>query len=196
MKGMHLASTPRREPDHRDRSLAFRTVRPLDNGFDKRADLSAILATATALSLISGYAFGQTTRTNPSASSTSPTIPHSSSTSPNSPCSSTNPTSPCYSANAPRSPCYSAATPSEPCSTTTTPDSRTSPAPALRAPTTAQASVRAFTKDQAKSQIEAKGYSNVSGLRKDAEGIWRGNAERDGLPINVTLEVNGNVTAK
>src|ERR1700676_4763979 len=145
-----------------------------------------IFAATTALSLISGAAFGQTTRTNPSAASTSPTIP-SSSTSPNSPCSSTNPTSPCYSANAPRNPCYNAAAPNEPCSTTTTPNSRTSPATAPTPTITPQATVRAFTKDQAKSQIEAKGYSNVSGLQKDAEGIWRGKAEKDGLSTNVTL---------
>jgi hypothetical protein len=56
--------------------------------------------------------------------------------------------------------------------------------------------VHAFTKDQAQSQIEAKGYSNVSGLRKDAEGVWRGDAEKDGIPAKVTLEVSGNVTAK
>src|ERR1700676_184558 len=146
-----------------------------------------IFAATTALSLISGAAFGQTTRTNPSAASTSPTIP-SSSTSPNSPCSPTNPTSPCYSANAPRNPCYNAAAPNEPCSTTTTPNSPTATAkPPPPAPTTPEATIRAFTKDQAKSQIEAKGYSNVSGLRKDAEGIWRGKAEKDGLSTNVTL---------
>jgi hypothetical protein len=157
--------------------------------------MRAIFAATAALSLISGSAFGQTTRTNPSAASTSPTIPSSSSTSANSPCSSTNPTSPCYSANAPRNPCYSAAAPNEPCSSTTTPNSRTSPAPTPPPATTLEAAVRAFTKDQAKSQIEAKGYSNVSGLRKDAEGIWRGTAEKDGLSTNVTLDVNGNVTA-
>ena len=79
--------------------------------FDKRANMRAILTATAALSLIFGSAFGQTTRTNPSAASTSPTIPSSSSTSANSPCASTNPTSPCYSANAPRNPCYSAAAP-------------------------------------------------------------------------------------
>jgi hypothetical protein len=162
----------------------------------ERANMRAILAATIALSLISGYAFGQTTRTKSSAASTSPTIPSSSSTSPNSPCSPTNPTSPCYSANAPRNPCYNAAAPNEPCSTTTTPNSPTSPAKAPPpATTTPEATIRAFTKDQAKSQIEAKGYSNVSGLRKDAEGIWRGRAEKDGSPTNVILDVNGNVTA-
>lgn len=30
-----------------------------------------------------------------------------------------------------------------------------------------------FTEDQAKSRIEAKGFSNVTGLAKDDDGIWR-----------------------
>jgi hypothetical protein len=157
--------------------------------------MRTFFAATAALSLISGYAFGQTTRTNPSASSTSPTISSSSSTSPNSPCSSSNPTSPCYSARAPRNPCYSAT--NEPCSPTTTPSSASSPAPASRATPTpeATATARIFTKDQAVSQIEANGYSNVSGLRKDAEGKWHCKAEKDGLVKNVTLDVNGVLTA-
>src|ERR1700675_3635371 len=161
----------------------------------ERVNMRVIFAVTAALSLISGSTFGQTTRTNPSAASTSATIPSSSSTSANSPCSPTNPSSPCYLANAPRDPCYNAAAPNEPCSSTPTPNSRTPPAPTPPAATTLEATVRAFTKDQAKSQIEAKGYSNVAGLRKDAEGIWRGTAEKDGLSTNVTLDVNGNVTA-
>ena len=55
--------------------------------------------------------------------------------------------------------------------------------------------VRAFTEDQAKSQIEAKGYSSVTGLRRDAKGIWSGKAVKDGIPVNVTLDLSGNVAA-
>lgn len=194
-KRVHLASTPKDGSDRLDRSRSITKDRPLDIRFDKRTKLRAFLAITTVLSLISGHARGQTTRTNPSASSTTPTIPSSSSTSPDSPCSSTNPSSPCYSANAPRNPCYSAVTSGGPCSTTTTPNSRTSPAPAQRAATTTQATGRAFTRDQAKSRIEAQGYSNVSELRKDAEGIWRGKADRDGLPVSVTLDLGGDVTS-
>jgi hypothetical protein len=195
MKRIHSAFTLRNWPNRGDGILRCRKNRPPEIRFDKRMDMRAILAATAALSLISGGAFGQTTRTNPSASSTSQTIPSSSSTSPNSPCNSSNPTSPCYSVNAPRIRCYSAATPNEPCSTTTTPYSRTSPAPSPATATAPQATARAFTEDQAKSQIEAKGYSNVSGLRKDAKGIWRGKAEMDGSPKNVILEVNGDITA-
>ena len=139
-------------------------------------------------------AFGQTTRTNPSAASTTKSIPSSSSTSPNSPCDSTNPTSPCYSANAPRNPCYSAVAPNEPCSTTTTPNSQTLPTPPAQAATTPFTTERAFTADQAKSKIEAEGYSKLSGLRKDDKGVWRGKAMKDGLPVSVTLDAEGKVT--
>jgi hypothetical protein len=189
MKRIHPALTSTNGPNRWD---GFSCVRRTSHQI--RLNLRAILVAGAALSL-TNYAFGQTTRTNSSASSTSPTIPSSSSTSPNSPCNSSNPTSPCYSAKAPRNPCYSAAAPNEPCSSTTTPDSRPSPAPLPEAATTRPAAVRAFTEDQAKSQIEAKGYSSVSGLRKDANGIWRGKAVRDGVPVNVTLDLKGNVTA-
>jgi hypothetical protein len=173
--------------------LTRRNDRPPENCFDKRVSMRVILAAIAALSLMSHFAFGQTTRTNPSASSTSSTIPSSSSTSPNSPCDPTNQTSPCYAAKSPRNPCYSAT--NDPCSTTTTLTSQPSVAPSPKADTTTQAAVPAITGDQAKSQIEAKGYSSVSGLRRDAKGIWSGKAAKDGFAVNVTLDLDGNVTA-
>jgi hypothetical protein len=183
MKGIHSAPTAR--------DAGNRPAEVLDN----RVNMRAVLAVT--LLLISGGAFGQTTRTSPSASSTTKTIPSTSSTSPNSPCNPTNPTSPCYSANAPRNPCFSAVAPDEPCSTTITPSTPTLPEPAPpAATTTSSATDRAFTADQAKSRIEAQGYPGVSGLRKDAEGFWRGKAMKDGSIVSVTLDLDGNVTAK
>ncbi len=52
-----------------------------------------------------------------------------------------------------------------------------------------------FTEGQAKSRIEARGYSNVSGLMKDAKGLWHGKAMKDGKPANVALDYQGNVVA-
>jgi hypothetical protein len=156
-------------------------------------------AAVAVVSLFTGWALAQTTRTSPSASSTSQSIPSSSSTSPNSPCNPTNPTSPCYSANAPRDPCYSAVTPNDPCSTTTAPPPQTlpsTPEPSSRGSTLPSQTGSVFTTDQAKSQIEAAGYSNVSGLRKDGKGIWRGSALKDGSAVNVTLDVDGKVNSK
>jgi hypothetical protein len=163
--------------------------------FVQRKSTRAILVAATALSLISCCAYGQTTPTSSSATSTIKTIPSSSSTSANSPCDSSNPTSPCYSANAPRAPCYNAAAPNQPCSTTTAPYAQSSPTPTPSAVTITKAPGRAFTEDQAKSQIEAKGYSSVGRLQKDDKGMWRGKAEKDGLPANLTLDTKGNVDA-
>jgi hypothetical protein len=50
-----------------------------------------------------------------------------------------------------------------------------------------------FTEGQAKSRIEAAGYSNVSNLRKDNEGIWRGKADKGGTQREVSLDFQGNV---
>jgi hypothetical protein len=157
--------------------------------------MQKILAAAAAFSLTFGCAFAQTTRTNPSAGSTTSTLPSISATSPNSPCASTNPTSPCFSAKSPRNPCFDAAAPGKPCSTTTTPSTLNSPAPPPSAVATPSV-VRAITEDQARAQIEADGYSSVSGLRKNAEGIWRAKATKDGLQVNVTLDTKGKVTAE
>jgi hypothetical protein len=47
---------------------------------------------------------------------------------------------------------------------------------------------------QARLRIEAKGYSNVSGLQKDNRGIWRCRATmKDGSPVAVTLDLEGNI---
>lgn len=157
--------------------------------------LALVAATAT-LSMALGATLAQTTRTAPSASSTVKSIPSSSSTSPNSPCNSTNPTSPCYSANAPRDPCYSALTPNEPCSTTTTPSPQNlRPTSAEASPTRHALTGGPFTTDQAMARIGTAGYTDVSRLRKDANGVWRGSAVKDGITVNVTLDPNGEVTA-
>lgn len=194
MKRLHSALGSKNWADCQDGIRISRRFRLLEIRLNNRANFRSIVVTAVALSFIAQSAFGQTTRTSPSSASTTKSIPSSSSTSPNSPCNSTNPTSPCYSAKAPRNPCYSAVAPNEPCSTTTTPNSQTLPPP-TPVITTPNATDRAFTADQAKSQIEAEGFSNPSGLRKDAKGVWRGKATKDGLPVNVTLGVDGNVTA-
>lgn len=51
-----------------------------------------------------------------------------------------------------------------------------------------------FTEDQAKSRIEAAGYSDVSGLKLDDQGVWRAMGKKDGKQGNVSLDFQGNVT--
>jgi hypothetical protein len=57
------------------------------------------------------------------------------------------------------------------------------------------AGANSFTEGEAKSRIEARGFSNVIGLMKDDQGIWRGRAQRDGRPVAVALDYQGNVFA-
>lgn len=53
-----------------------------------------------------------------------------------------------------------------------------------------------FTEGQARSRIEAQGFTNVVDLRKDEQGIWRGKATRDGQSVNVMLDYRGNVASQ
>ncbi len=58
------------------------------------------------------------------------------------------------------------------------------------------AGANSFTEGQAKSRIETNGYSNVSELRKDDSGIWRGKANKDGKAVTVSVDFQGNVVSQ
>jgi hypothetical protein len=58
------------------------------------------------------------------------------------------------------------------------------------------AGANSFTEGQAKSRIESSGYGNVTELRKDDQGVWRGKATKDGRSMNVSLDFQGNVTTR
>jgi putative membrane protein len=51
-----------------------------------------------------------------------------------------------------------------------------------------------FTESQARSRIEGAGFSSVTGLHKDNQGIWRGRGMHAGAAVDVTLDYQGNVT--
>ena len=54
-----------------------------------------------------------------------------------------------------------------------------------------------FTEGQAKSKIEGAGFTSVSALKKDDNGVWRGKASKGGSSTNVSVDFQGNVnTAK
>lgn len=55
------------------------------------------------------------------------------------------------------------------------------------------AGANSFTKDQAIKQIQAKGYTNITGLTKDQSGIWRATATKDGHSGTVSVDYQGNV---
>lgn len=48
-----------------------------------------------------------------------------------------------------------------------------------------------FTESQARSRLEAAGFSNVQALSKDDSGIWRGRAMRGGRQVEVGLDYRG-----
>jgi hypothetical protein len=50
-----------------------------------------------------------------------------------------------------------------------------------------------FTEGEAKSRIEARGFTNVTQLKKDDNGVWRGRATQNGAPTDVALDFQGNV---
>ena len=55
------------------------------------------------------------------------------------------------------------------------------------------AGANSFTEGQAKSKIEGAGYTNVTELKKDDNGVWRGKASRGGSSANVSVDFQGNV---
>ena len=50
-----------------------------------------------------------------------------------------------------------------------------------------------FTEDQAKERITGAGFTAVSGLKKDDNGVWRGKATKNGAQSDVSVDFQGNV---
>ncbi len=63
-------------------------------------------------------------------------------------------------------------------------------------PTAPVEGANSFTEDQAQSRIAEAGYTNVSGLKLDDKGLWRGTAMKDGASVSVVLDYQGNVTSE
>jgi protein CpxP len=86
--------------------------------------------------------------------------------------------------------------------TTTTPNApRTdSPAPAAvsassnpRTTAAPVAGANSFTEGQARARIADHGFSTVTDLKKDDQGVWRGTAQKDGKSVSVALDYQGNI---
>jgi hypothetical protein len=58
------------------------------------------------------------------------------------------------------------------------------------------AGANSFTEGQAKSRIEARGFTNVTGLMKDSDGVWRGTATQAGKSVKVSVDFQGNVVSQ
>ena len=50
-----------------------------------------------------------------------------------------------------------------------------------------------FSAGEARRRIQGQGYSTVSDLKKDSDGVWRGNAMKDGSKVGVWLDYKGNI---
>jgi putative membrane protein len=53
-----------------------------------------------------------------------------------------------------------------------------------------------FTEGQAKDRAASHGFTNVSALTKDGDGIWRGTAQMDGKAVNLAVDYKGNVVGQ
>lgn len=71
--------------------------------------------------------------------------------------------------------------------------------PAIKDPHAGTAMVAAkghnsFTESQARGRIMKAGYSRISSLAKNRNGVWQGKALRGNRMVNVALDYKGNVT--
>ncbi len=71
--------------------------------------------------------------------------------------------------------------------------------PAVKNPTVHTTAMAAkgrnsFTESQARGRIAKDGYTGVSKLMKNANGVWQGTAMKGGAKVNVALDYKGNVT--
>jgi hypothetical protein len=65
----------------------------------------------------------------------------------------------------------------------------------MRSPSLAKGQ-NSFTKAEAKGRIEKAGYTDLTGLTKDSNGLWQAQAMRDGQRVNVALDYKGTVSSK
>ena len=63
---------------------------------------------------------------------------------------------------------------------------------AANAPQPAKGS-NSFSAGEARRRLERQGYSTVADLKKDNDGVWRGNATKNGSSVGVWLDYKGNI---
>ena len=50
-----------------------------------------------------------------------------------------------------------------------------------------------LTEEQAKAKIESEGYTEISGLKKDEKGMWTATAMKEGKPVQLSLNEEGQI---
>jgi hypothetical protein len=58
------------------------------------------------------------------------------------------------------------------------------------------AGANSFTEGQAKSRLEKDGYTDISDLSKDGDGLWRGKAKKAGRMVEVAVDYQGNIVPR
>lgn len=61
--------------------------------------------------------------------------------------------------------------------------------------TTPAHGANSFTRGEVTRRLAARGFSHASGLKKDKNGVWRGQATHDGATTGVWVDYKGNVGA-
>ena len=57
-----------------------------------------------------------------------------------------------------------------------------------------QAATKIESEDQAKAKIESEGYTEVSGLKQDTRGMWTASVMKDGKPVQLSLNAEGQLS--
>ena len=66
----------------------------------------------------------------------------------------------------------------------------------LVAPSALEKGANSFTEGETRSRLAGAGLSDISGLHKDDQGIWRGKGMRDGKPVEIGFDYKGNISAQ
>ncbi|PJR93220.1 hypothetical protein CN878_14640 [Ochrobactrum sp. 695/2009] len=53
-----------------------------------------------------------------------------------------------------------------------------------------------FTEDQVKERLTEEGYTNIVHLQLGEDGVWRADAARNGQPVKVLFDFQGNITTQ
>ena len=142
---------------------------------------SKTIFTAAVLSLAAGFAYAQADNGKPAElkDSLHPPIHSEELASPQTPA------SPAPVAEAPASPA-----PAAPVVQSEEPGSTKAPAASADAKANAAA---LLTEDQAKAKIESEGFTQISGLKKDAKGMWTASAMKEGKSVQLSLDTQGHI---
>jgi hypothetical protein len=97
----------------------------------------------------------------------------------------------------PAPPADATAAPTPPADMTATPPADSAKSAPAMADTDGQKpplpGANSFTEGQARERISKAGFEDVQQLKKDDQGVWRGQAKKSGQQVGVALDYRGNI---